>query len=191
MGGLSGKTMREIRLHGRGGQGMVMAAEMLVNAILLEGLYGNSIPYFGFERRGAPVAAFVRFDQKPIREKTQIYYPDCLIVSDDTLLGTVDVFGGLRDEGIVVLNTQKALDHLTFPKAVRKVGLVQATKVAIDILGDAITNTAMLGAFAATTGWVSLHSVLVGIEKVIPSRIASRNMKAAEVSYQKTQIYQV
>ena len=191
MGSPSGKTMKEIRLHGRGGQGMVMAAEMLVNAILLEGLYGNSIPYFGFERRGAPVAAFVRFDQKPIREKTQIYYPDCLIVSDDTLLRTVDVFGGLRGEGIVVLNTQKALDNLAFPKTVGKVGLVPATKVAIDILGDPITNTAMLGAFAATTGWVSLNSVLVGIEKVMPSRIASKNMKAAEVSFEKTEIHWV
>jgi 2-oxoisovalerate ferredoxin oxidoreductase gamma subunit len=183
--------MKEIRLHGRGGQGMVMAAEMLVNAILLEKLYGNSIPYFGFERRGAPVAAFVRFDDKPIREKTQIYAPDCLIISDATLLKAVDVFSGLKEEGIVVLNTHKSVDALTLPKAVKKVGLVHATKVALDVLGAPITNTAMLGAFAATTGWVSLDSVLRGIEKVMPPNLALKNMKAAETSYNQTQVYQV
>ncbi len=183
--------MKEIRLHGRGGQGMVMAAEMLVNAILSEKLYGNSIPYFGFERRGAPVAAFVRFDHQPIREKTQIYAPDCLIISDATLLKAVDVFSGLKEEGIVVLNTHKSMDAFVLPKTVRKIGLVHATKVAIDILGAPITNTAMLGAFAATTGWVSLNSVLTGIENVIPPNLAPRNMKAAEISYEQTKVYQI
>lgn len=183
--------MKEIRLHGRGGQGMVMAAEMLVNAILLEGLFGNSIPYFGYERRGAPVAAFVRFDNQPIREKTQIYAPDCLVISDATLLKTVDVFSGLKEGGIVILNTPKTIETLTFPKTVEKVGLIHATKVALDIIGSPITNTAMLGAFSATTGWISLDSILGGIEKVIPPHLAPKNMKAAETSYESTQVYLV
>jgi 2-oxoisovalerate ferredoxin oxidoreductase gamma subunit len=183
--------MKEIRLHGRGGQGMVMAAEMLVNAILLEGLYGNSIPYFGFERRGAPVAAFVRFDRQPIREKTQIYTPDCLVVSDATLLKAVDVFSGLKEGGIVVLNTPKSLDEFTLPKTVEKVGLVNATKVALDILGSPITNTAMLGAFAATTGWVDLRSITSGIEKVMPPKLVPKNREAAEIAYEQTQVCEV
>jgi 2-oxoacid:acceptor oxidoreductase gamma subunit (pyruvate/2-ketoisovalerate family) len=170
---------------------MVMAAEMLVNAIQVEGLFGNSIPYFGFERRGAPVAAFVRFDQNRIREKTQIYAPECLIVSDDTLLKGVDVFSGLRGDGILILNTHKSLDGLSLPATVKQVGLVHATKIALDILGSPITNTAMLGAFASATGWIRIDSILSGIEKVMPARLASKNMDAARTSYEQTRMFRV
>jgi len=170
---------------------MVMAAEMLVNAILLEGLYGNSIPYFGFERRGAPVAAFVRFDRQPIREKTQIYAPDCLVVSDATLLKAVDVFSGLKAGGIIVLNTAKSLAEFAWPESVGKVGLINATKVALETLGSPVTNTAMLGAFAATTGWVGLHSIASGIEKVMPVKMVLKNREAAGIAYGQTRVYEV
>lgn len=181
--------MEEIRLHGRGGQGIVMAGEILVNSILLEGLYGNSIPYFGAERRGAPVATFVRLDNKPIREKTQVYAPNCLVINDATLLKSIDVFSGFRSGGIVVLNTHNSFDKLTLPRTVGKLGLINATKVALDIIGSAVTNTSILGAFAATTGWVKLSSILGGIERVLSPNLAEKNMKAAEISYGQTKVY--
>jgi 2-oxoacid:acceptor oxidoreductase gamma subunit (pyruvate/2-ketoisovalerate family) len=181
--------MEEIRLHGRGGQGIVMAGEMLVNAILLEGLYGTSIPLFGAERRGAPVAAFVRLDHKPIREKTQIYTPNCLVINDAALMKSVDVFSGFRRGGSVILNTPKSFEQLSLPETVGKVGLINATKIALDVIGAPVTNTSILGAFAATTGWIKLSSVLGGIERVLPRDLIALNKKVAELCYEQTKVY--
>lgn len=181
--------MEEIRLHGRGGQGIVMAGEMLVNAILLEGLYGTSIPLFGAERRGAPVATFVRLDSRPIREKTQIYTPNCLVINDAALIDSADVYAGFRSGGLVVLNTPKTFEQLSFPKAVGKIGLINATKVALNVIGAPVTNTSILGAFAAATGWIKISSVLGGIERVLPPNLVEKNKKAAALCYEQTKVY--
>ena len=97
--------MKEIRIHGRGGMGAVKAAEALVYAAVMDGKYGNSIPFFGFERQGAPVTAFVRISEEPIRPKNRVYHPDIIIVLDPTIMNAVNVFEGVKEGGILVLNT--------------------------------------------------------------------------------------
>lgn len=152
--------MKEIRLHGRGGHGVVKAGEILVWAAVRAGLYANSIPYFGFERRGAPVAAFVRIDEKPIREKTQVYQPNCIIVMDETLARTVPVFQGLRQGSVCVLNSRRCPEDISVPGEVSSVATVDATSISLNMIGRAIPNTVMLGAFVRATGWVPLELVV-------------------------------
>ena len=149
----------EIRLHGRGGQGVVKAAEIVVRAAVMAGRYGVSIPVFGFERQGAPVTAFVRLADRPIRPKTRVYSPDCLIVMDQPLLEIPDVFDGLAQGGIVIINTALMPDELSLPSQVAKVGTVDASGIALETLGRNIPNTAMLGAFCAVAGGVDLEQL--------------------------------
>ncbi len=156
--------MKEIRLHGRGGMGTVKAAEIIVWAKVKRGGFGNSIPYFGFERQGAPVTAFVKLDDKPIRPKTQVYAPDCVVVLDPTIQNAVDVFEGMKDDGIFVLNTSEDPDLVNVPDVVKKLAVVNATDLALKRLGKVITNTAMLGAFVKATSWVSLGEILEKVE---------------------------
>jgi 2-oxoacid:acceptor oxidoreductase gamma subunit (pyruvate/2-ketoisovalerate family) len=123
--------MREIRLHGRGGQGVVLAAEMLAKALVSEGKHVASFPMFGVERRGAPIAAYLRFDEKPIREKTQIYYPDCLIVADPIMKTWPAVFSGLKDEAVLILNT--SIQEEGKPHGnVKTMGVVNASRIALE-----------------------------------------------------------
>ncbi len=156
--------MKEIRLHGRGGMGTVKASQIIVYANVARNGYGNSIPFFGFERQGAPVTAFVRLDEKPIRPKTQVYHPDCVIILDPTIQNAVDVFHGMKQGGICVINTPERAEDLKLPSVVGTAAAVDATSLAYSRLGKAITNTAMLGAFVKATGWVDLAAV---VEKVV------------------------
>ena len=180
--------MKEIVLHGRGGQGVVFAADLLVNAFVLEGKFGNAIPFFGFERRGAPVAAFVRVDDRPIREKTQIYHPDCVIVLDPTLSRTVDIFKGLRQNAIVVLNDPRRLDAISFPAQVRRAGAVNATHIALAVLQVPIPNSCMIGAFVKSTGWVSWQGVEESFRANFPPHLVEANLKAAREAYELTEV---
>ena len=157
--------MKEIRLHGRGGMGTVKAAEIIVWAKVLSGGYGSSIPFFGFERQGAPVTAFVKLDDKPIRPKTQVYTPDCVIVLDPTIQNAVDVFEGVKKGGVLVLNTGEKAAKVEAPDVVKTVAVVNATDLALERFGRAITNTAMLGAFIRATSWVALDPVLSKVEE--------------------------
>lgn len=152
--------MKEIRFHGRGGQGTVKASEMIVYAALKEGKYSNAIPYFGFERAGAPVSAFVRLDDKPIRPKTQVYRPDCLVVIDATLRSGVPIFDGVKDDAILVINcSEDQLSEIEIPKTVSTVGCVDASRISVEVLGRNVPNTTMLGAFAKATGWLQAESL--------------------------------
>jgi 2-oxoacid:acceptor oxidoreductase gamma subunit (pyruvate/2-ketoisovalerate family) len=181
--------MREIRLHGRGGQGTVLAAEILVNAFVSQGRFASAIPFFGFERRGAPISAFVRFDDEPVREKTQIYSPDCIIVMDPTLGNAVDIFDGLSGAGIAVLNDRRSCQSLGLPPSVKTVGRVDATRIAVELLGLPITNTTMLGAFASTTKWVDLKSIVEGVMAVFEGRpLAEENAQAVEAGYREAEV---
>ncbi len=157
--------MKEIRLHGRGGMGAVKAAEIMVWAKVAEGGYGSSIPFFGFERQGAPVTAFVKLDDKPIRPKTQVYNPGCVVVLDATIQNAVDVFEGLKRGGTFVLNTKEDVSDLKVPDTVGKIAIVNATDLALERLGRPITNTAMLGAFVKATSWVSLDEIVAKVEE--------------------------
>ncbi len=110
--------MKEIRLHGRGGQGVVKAAQTIVSTVVDDGSYGQFIPFFGVERKGSPVYGFLRLNDEDIRIKTQVYYPEILLILDDTLLDMPQTFAGLQEGGIVVLNTSKGVEELNLPDTV-------------------------------------------------------------------------
>ncbi|MCL2497324.1 MAG: 2-oxoacid:acceptor oxidoreductase family protein [Symbiobacteriaceae bacterium] len=147
--------IKEVRLHGRGGMGTVKAAEVLVYAAVKDGKFGNSIPFFGFERQGAPVTAFLRLSDNPIRPKTKVYTPEIVLVMDATIMHGVDVCEGIHGEALLVLNSPA--DNLPqLPEAVKQLVTVDATAIALELLGRPLVNTAMLGAFVRATGLVSL-----------------------------------
>ncbi|MGO8693959.1 MAG: 2-oxoacid:acceptor oxidoreductase family protein [Rectinemataceae bacterium] len=177
--------MKEIRLHGRGGMGTVKAAEIIVHSMVSKGGYGNSIPFFGFERQGAPVTAFVRLDERPIRPKTQVYLPDCVIVLDRTLCSAVDVFEGAKPDGILVINTPEAPESIRTPECVRTIAAVDATELSLRLTGKLIPNTAMLGAFVRCTGWVDIDAV---VDRVAMLWGAS-NASIVREAYEATRIY--
>jgi len=185
--------MIEIRFHGRGGQGAVTAANILASAAFKEGKYVQAFPFFGVERRGAPVTAFTRIDEKPIRIKTQIYEPDIVVVLDPSLLDTVDVTAGLKDGGTVIINTEKSKDEVLekLKKKPKKLALVDATGIALEVLGLPITNTAILGAVSKATGVVSLPHVQDAIKGTFSGALGEKNAKAAEESFNKTTVYEL
>ncbi len=185
--------MIEIRFHGRGGQGAVTAANILASAAFLEGKYVQAFPFFGVERRGAPVTAFTRIDEKPIRIKTQIYEPDVVVVLDPSLLDTVDVTTGLKDGGIVIINTEKSKEEVLekLKKKPAKLALVDATTIALEVLGLPITNTAILGAVAKATGVVTLEHVQKAIQEVFSGALGEKNAKTAAEAFKKTVTYEL
>jgi len=185
--------MIEIRFHGRGGQGAVTAANILASAAFKAGKYVQAFPFFGVERRGAPVTAFTRIDDKPIRIKTQIYEPDIVVVLDPSLLDTVDVTAGLKDDGIVIVNTEKSKEEVLekLKKKPAKLALVDATTIALDVLGLPITNTAILGAVAKATGIVELDYVKEAIKETFSGALGEKNAKAAEEAFNKTVVYEL
>jgi pyruvate ferredoxin oxidoreductase gamma subunit len=174
--------MNEIRIHGRGGQGSVTAAELLAQAAFKDGKYSQAFPAFGVERRGAPVQAFCRISDEKIRTRAQIYFPDVIIVQDSTLLEVVDVFGGLKEDGVAVINTQKEAEDLGIDHPARIV-TIDATGLAIQHLGRPITNTTMLGAFTGATGLVGIQSLEEMILERFPGKLGENNVAAIREAY--------
>jgi 2-oxoacid:acceptor oxidoreductase gamma subunit (pyruvate/2-ketoisovalerate family) len=164
-----------------------MAAKMLASALLVEGKHVASFPMYGFERRGAPVVAFTRFDEKPIREKTQVYNPDCIIVIDPGLLTLPTLFTGLKENSVFLLNTAKKEYKQPNP-ALKTCALINATGIAVQEIGRDIPNTSLLGAFAAATGWLSLDSVLKSLPEYLSGDILQRNLKSAERGYKEVEV---
>jgi len=182
--------MIEIRIHGRGGQGAVIASKLLASAFFKEGKYVQSFPTFGVERRGAPVAAFVRVDEEPILVRSQIYEPDHIIVLDPTLIEAVDVTHGLKSGGWILINT--ARDPEEFKELGEfHVATVDASGIAVrHRLGSKthpIVNTAIMGAFARVTGLVQLDSILEAIDEEVPIA-PDRNRKAAQEAFQQVKL---
>jgi pyruvate ferredoxin oxidoreductase gamma subunit len=181
--------MFQVRIHGRGGQGVVTAAELLSVAAFAEGRHAQAFPSFGSERTGAPVVAFCRIDDRPIRVREPITTPDALIVQDPTLLHQVDLFGGLDDGGYILLNTARDLDDLGIgdflePFRPERVASLAATEIARECLGRPVPNAALLGGFAALTGIVSLPAVSAAIREKFRGPVGDRNVAAAERSYE-------
>ena len=177
--------MFQVRIHGRGGQGVVTAAELLSVAAFEEGREAQAFPTFGSERTGAPVVAFCRISDRPIRLREPIVEPDALIVQDPTLLHQVDVFSGLAADGFFIVNTGRAIADLHVGEALERlrperVVAVPATELALEHVGRPVPNAALLGAFAALTGLVSLEAVSAAIRDRFPARIAEGNVAAAE-----------
>ena len=178
--------MIEIRFHGRGGQGAVVASKVLAVAFFHESLYVQSFPAFGVERRGAPVMAFLRVDRQPINLRVNIYQPDHIVVLDPTLLGAIDVTSGLKQDGWILINSHQPPEVFSNLKSFRT-ATVDATSIAIENgLGsrtNPIVSTAILGAFSKATGLVGIDSIALAIREEVPGK-RDENVKAAREAYQ-------
>jgi pyruvate ferredoxin oxidoreductase gamma subunit len=174
--------LKEIRIHGRGGQGAVLAAELLVVAAFSDGRYGQAFPAFGGERRGAPVQAFIRLGSHPIRIRHRVNAPDWLIILDASLLEMADVLQGLGPDGLVLINSEKAPSALAWSSDAL-VYSVPATRIASEIMGQPHVNPAMLAAFSAATGAVTLVSVQEAFCRRFPGELGEKNSRAAQAAY--------
>ncbi|UCC40609.1 MAG: 2-oxoacid:acceptor oxidoreductase family protein [Candidatus Aminicenantes bacterium] len=179
--------MIEIWFHGRGGQGTVVASKILADAITKEGNYVQAYPEFGVERRGAPVFAFIRIDDKPIYDKSRIYNPDHVIVVDPTLVDAIDVTEGLKDGGLIIVNSDKKPEELGFPKKF-KVATINATAIAVKhklgTMAAPIVNTAIVGAVVKTLNLAKIESVLEAVQEGVPMK-REENAAAAKEAYEK------
>jgi pyruvate ferredoxin oxidoreductase gamma subunit len=183
--------MLEVRIHGRGGQGVVTAAELLSVSAFKEGRHAQAFPSFGSERMGAPVVSFCRIDRAPIRLREPIAKPDVVIVQDPTILLSVDVFAGLAAEGYVLINSQKPLAALGLGEWAERLGpahvrCVPATELARKLVGRPLPNAALLGGFAALVGAVELASVCAAIRERFPGVVGERNVEAATAAFHET-----
>lgn len=174
--------MREIRIHGRGGQGVVTAAELIAQAAFQDGKIVQAFPSFGSERMGSPVQSFVRISDQKIRSRNQILNPDYVIVQDPTLLSVIDVLAGIKSGGIIIINTEKTTAELNL-KTDALVYPVPASKLALETIGRPIPNTVLLGAFAAATGEISLEGIKKSIQIRFPGEAGEKNIQAAEKAY--------
>ncbi|MEP6461990.1 MAG: 2-oxoacid:acceptor oxidoreductase family protein [Frankiaceae bacterium] len=180
--------MFELRIHGRGGQGVVTAAEMVSLAAFAEGAHAQAFPSFGSERMGAPVVAFARISDKEIRNREPVMAPDGLIIQDPTLLFQVDVFSGLKPEGYILINSSRSfaelgLGDLSSRHKLERLLTVPATEFAREHVGRPMPNAALLGGFAALSGVLSLASVSAAIREKFSGKVGDGNVGAAEASY--------
>lgn len=181
--------MFQVRIHGRGGQGVVTAAEMLAAAAFDEGRHAQAFPSFGSERTGAPVVAFCRIADKTIRLREPIMEPDALIIQDSTLLHQLDVFSGFKQDGYVLINTGKSFEALGLGKVAEgfrheRICAVPATELSIKHLGRPMPNVPLLGGFAAISGIIKLESVIKAINGKFSGKVAESNIAAATEAYQ-------
>ena len=180
--------MFQVRFHGRGGQGVVTAAEMLSVAAFTEGRYAQAFPSFGSERMGAPVVSYCRIDDHPIRTREPVMAPDALIIQDVTLIHQVDLFAGLSSNGYVLLNTLQRFDELGFGEFFSqfhrdRLLTCPATEFAIEQLGRPLPNAALLGGFAALTGEITLDAIDSAIRGRFSGAIGERNVAAATAAF--------
>jgi len=173
--------MIEIRAHGRGGMGAVTMMELLAIAAFKDGKYSQAFSSFGVERTGSPTTAFCRIDNKFINLRTHVYTPGYLIILDDTLLNILDVTNGLSKTGMIIINSKKKLRIDGF-----KIFCVDATQIALDMLGKPVVNTAMLGAFSKATGLVRLESIKSAVKERFEGELGEKNVKAIELAYERT-----
>lgn len=181
--------MYQIRLHGRGGQGVVTAAEMLSVAAFMEGHHAQAFPSFGSERTGAPVVAFARIDNKEIRLREPILEPDVVLVQDPTLLQQVDVLGGLREDGYLLINSSQTIEELGLGELAARmpaghVRTVPATRFAMEKIGRPLPGAAMLAGYAAMTGNLKLESVQAAYNEAFSGKIAEANSQVATLAYE-------
>lgn len=183
--------MIEIRVHGRGGQGAVIASKVLASAFFKEGHFVQAFPAFGVERRGAPVMAFIRIDQAPVNLRCNVYNPDHLIVLDSALTDTIDITEGFKDTGWILLNAGRKPQEFEYAKKFR-VAVVDANAIAnrhhLGSRATPIVNTAILGAFARCTGLLKIESVVEAIADSVPIN-AEGNEQAAIDAFKEVVMY--
>ena len=177
------ETMFSVRFHGRGGQGVVTAAELLVAAAFSENRYAQAFPSFGSERMGAPVMSFCRIGESPIRTREPVTEPDAIIVLDPTLLHQADILNGLSTDGYVLVNSANNLPDLTQRFRQDRLAVIPASFFATKFLGRPLPGAAMLGGFAALTWTVSLDSVLAAINEKFTGKVAEGNAAAARAAF--------
>jgi len=177
--------MYQIRIHGRGGQGVVTAAEMLSIAAFREGKHAQAFPSFGSERTGAPVVAYCRIDDKEIRLREPVMQPDALLIQDPTLLHQVDVFAGLAPGGTILINTTRSFEDLGLKELVHRFRTctVPATDLALKHVGRPVPNAALLGGFSALSRQISLASVTAAIGEKFSGKVAAGNIAAAREAF--------
>ena len=181
--------MFQVRIHGRGGQGVVSAAEMLSVAAFDEGRFAQAFPSFGSERMGAPVMAFCRIDTREIRLREPVMRPDALIVQDATLLHQVDIFSGLAPDGYILINSTRSFDELGLSELASRhppdhLCCVPATEIAMEHVGRPLPNAALLGGFAAITGQLHFKSVSDAIRAKFPGKVGEANSRAAQAAFE-------
>jgi pyruvate ferredoxin oxidoreductase gamma subunit len=181
--------MFQVRIHGRGGQGVVTAAEMLSIAAFEEGMHAQAFPTFGSERTGAPVVSFCRIDEAPIRVREPIASPDAVIIQDPTLLHQVDLFNGLERDGFILLNSSRRFEELglgEFAAGFRqeRTLTIPATEIAREQMGRPLPNTVLIGGFAALSGIVSIDAVAKAIHEKFKGSVAEKNVLAAQTAYE-------
>lgn len=178
----------QVRIHGRGGQGVVSAAEMLSVAAFVDGEYAQAFPSFGSERTGAPVVAFCRIADREIRTREPVMEPDAIIIQDPTLLNQVDVFAGMKRDGYILINTNRGFAELGIGDFVNgwhpaHLCTVAATEIALRHVGRPLPNVPLLGGFAALTGMVKLESVCEAIRQKFSAKVAQANVAAASEAH--------
>jgi len=187
--------MFQVRIHGRGGQGVVTAAEILSVAAFDEGRQAQAFPSFGSERMGAPVVSFCRIDDREIRTREPVMAPDAVIVQDVTLINQLDLFAGLSPVGYVLINTSRTFEELgladlftRFPR--EHLVTCPATEIALESFGRPLPNAALLGAFAALTGQVALTAVQGAIRDHFAGGVGERNAEAASAAFDTVTAYE-
>ena len=180
--------MFEVRIHGRGGQGVVTGAEILSIAAFLQGSYAQAFPSFGSERTGAPVVSFCRISDREIRLREPVMQPDALIIQDPTLLHQVDVFSGLKPDGYVLINTSRSFDELGIGviatgRRAERMCTVPANDLALKHVGRPLPNVALLGGFSALSGLITLNSVAAAVREKFSGKVADDNIAAATAAY--------
>ena len=178
--------MIEVRFHGRGGQGAVTSAELVALAAISEGKYAQSFPSFGPERRGAPVQSYTRVSDEPIRLRSGIIEPDVVVVLDPALIVVGGALSGLKENGVIVINTRKSLADIKKEFSItHRTAVVNAMKIARQILGLPITNTTMIGALVKATGVVKMESLVEPLHHRF-GRIAEKNIEVCKKAFEET-----
>lgn len=183
------KVMVEIRIHGRGGQGVVTASDLVAMAAFAEGRHAQAFPSFGSERTGAPVVAYCRVREEEIRTREPVLEPDLLIVQDPTLLGIIDVFSGLNPQGYVLINSSKRSAELGLTERQESMPkghfmTIPAADIARKHTGRTVPNAVLLGAAAALTGLYKMESVNHAIMERFPGKVGEMNVAAAQEAYE-------
>jgi 2-oxoacid:acceptor oxidoreductase gamma subunit (pyruvate/2-ketoisovalerate family) len=180
--------MSEVRFHGRGGQGVVTTSKILANAFARTGRFGASFPMFGFERRGAPVTAFGRFSDKPVREKTQIYNPDIIVVLDPTQRNSEAVFQGLLPDGMMLLNDSDITINVSHEN-LKKLGIINANKIAMEEIGLSIPNTVIVGAFAKMSGLLEIEPCCDALQDYFSGKKLDANIVCAKRGFEEIKLF--
>lgn len=180
--------MHDVRFHGRGGQGVVTTAKILANAFARIGQFGASFPMFGFERRGAPLTAFGRFSDKPVREKTQIYTPNIIVVLDPSQKNSEAVFQGLLPGGMMLLNDADNAINVSQGN-LKKLAIIDANKIALEEIGLPIPNTVVVGAFAKMSGLLDVVPCCEALEDYFSGKKLSANVICARRGFEEVEMF--